>query len=324
MENEFLKSKMLYDVINLLPLKMENHIDFMKQKDTPFKQILEYQLNEQGSIGDNFVRNPDILALGCSVTVPIGLPHGLSWPHLIKDELDLSLNVIAYGGGSVQRILHNALQHMMEYGVPRKIYFLLPSLDRAWLVGNKDISELPNLSNKYLSNKNLLDLKHNVYYELENTFWIEEIREYNNFGSKDFLFKDFLNIKRSISLEYGFLNQIYSLINFFSFCKLLNIECFYYSWNGFFDNLLLNNPILEKIATHSKILTEDCYWKNNEENPNFYNDYFSNNIKHEKYWKKGLDVPESNAHPGMYTHVHFAERFIGRRISQKTIDNAKC
>jgi hypothetical protein len=324
MENEFLLSKMLYDVTNLLPLKMEDHTHFMKQKDIPFKQILEYQLNEQGSVGDNFVHNPDILALGCSVTVPIGLPHGLSWPHLIKDELDLSLNVVAYGGASVQRILHNATQHIMEYGVPKKIYILLPSLDRAWVVGNKEDPKLPKFSNKYLSDKNLSDLKQDVYYELENVFWIEQIREYNNFGEKNFLFKDFLNIKRSIPLEYGFLNQIYSLINFFSFCKLLGIECFYYSWNGFFDHILLNNPILEKIATHSKILNEDCYWKNNEQNPNFYDDYFSNNIKHEKYWKKGLDIPEFNAHPGMYTHIHFAERFIGRRISQKTIDNAKC
>lgn len=324
MKNEFLKNKMLYDVMNLLPLKMENHIEFMKEKDTPLKQIVEYQLNEQGSIGDNFVHSPDILALGCSITVPIGLPYGLSWPHLIKDELDLSLNVIAYGGGSVQRILHNALQHMMEYGVPKKIYLLLPSLDRAWVTSNIDNETLPKLSNKYLANKNLADLKNTVYYGLNDVFWIEQIHEYNNSGAKDFLFKDYLKIKRSIPLEYGFLNQIHSLINFFSFCKLLGIECFYYSWNGFFDNLLLNNPILEKIATHSKELNRDCYWRSNEENINFDDSYFSNNKEHEKYWEKGLDKPEAHAHPGMYTHIHFAERFLGRRLSQKTIDNAKC
>jgi hypothetical protein len=255
--------------------------------------------------------------------VPIGLPHGLSWPHLIKDELSLSLNIVAYSGGSVQRILHNALQHIMQYGVPKKIYLLLPSLDRAWLVGNKDDETLPKLSSKNLANKNLSDLKDTVYYSLDDVFWMEQIREYNNNGKKDFLFKDYLKIKRSIPLEYGFLNQIHSLINFFSFCKLLKIECFYYSWSGFFDDLLLNNPILEKIATHSKVLNKHCYWRHNE-NIDFHDSYFSNNVEHKKYWEKGLDIPESNAHPGMYTHVHMAERFLGKRLSQKTIDNAKC
>ena len=322
------KTKMYYDIANLFPKKFEDHVNFYLKKDIPFKQDIEYFFNQDNNVGDDFVKNPDILAMGCSITVPVGIAHGLSWPHLIKDELNESLNVLAYGGGSIQRIIHNATLHMIQYGIPKKIYFLLPSLDRAWIPQKIESQTLPKLSYNYMKNKDIYDISNNNYYELSNFFWIEEVNSYISRMSQsnwsNFSYKDFLDIKRSIPLEYGLHNQLHSLMMFFASCKLLGIECFYYSWNGNIDDIIGKLDLFNDIAVFSKKINDHCYWGNNGEIIDFDLSYFSNNEEHKKYWEKGLDKPESNAHPGMYTHIHMAERFIGRRLSQKTIDEAKC
>lgn len=322
---KFLKKyKMYHDVINLLPIKFENHFSFSLQKDIPFKQDIDYAFNQNYNIGDDFVKNPDIIAMGCSITVPIGIPHGLSWPHLIKDELNQSLNVIAYGGGSIQRIIYNTTLHMKEYGIPKKIYFLLPSIDRCWIPQKEKGKNLPKQSDSDVYSIGSDHVSHN-YYELNNFFWNEKVDNYieqNNDYTN--LYKDFLNIKRNIPLEFGIYNQIHSLITFFTMCKMLGIECFYYSWDGAFDSLLNNINTFNDTAILPKNINDHCHWRNNEEEIDFDLSYFSNNLEHQKYWKKGLDKPEAHAHPGMYTHIHYAERFLGRRLSQKTIDNAKC
>jgi hypothetical protein len=326
MKDDLKQDKMFHDLINSFPEVAENHDLFMSLKDKPYKQVIEYHLNKTGCIGDDFVYNPDILALGCSITVPIGIPHGLSWPHLIKDELNSSLNVVAYVGGSVQRIVFNAIQHIVQYGAPKKIYFLLPSLDRSWIV-------TPNyaLKNQKISNKNVTHKDQN-YYEFDNFFWNENIDRYNNCnynsyrfpGQSSFLYKDFLNIKRDIPLEYGFQNQISSLVSFFSLCKMMKIECVYYSWSRYFDELLLSSNLLEGVAIHAPVMSTNSYSSQESEKIQDGTNYYSNNIEHKKYWEVGLDKPDESRHPGMYTHVYMAERFLGKRLSQKTIDEAKC
>jgi len=319
------KCKMYYDIASIIPKKPEDHSNFAVKKDSLFKQDIDYVFNENGNVGDDFVQNPNIIAIGCSITVPIGIPHGLSWPHLIKDELNESLNVLAYSGASIQKNIHNVTLHMLKYGIPKKIYFLLPSLDRAWIPQRIESQTLPKLSYRYMKNKDLYDISYNTYYQLSNFFWIEESNNYiSETNQSNFLYKDFLDIRRSIPLEYGLHNQISSLMMFFASCKLLGIECFYYSWNGDFDEVLSKLNTFNDTAIFSKNISDYCYWRSNEEQIDFDQSYFSNNEEHKKYWEKGLDKPEWNAHPGMYTHIHMAERFLGRKLSQKTIDNAKC
>lgn len=323
---KFLKKyKMYYDVANVIPKKPEDHSAFAIEKDNLFKQDIDYIFNQNGNVGDDFVQNPDIIAIGCSITVPVGIPHGLSWPYLIKHELNESLNVLAYSGASIQKNIHNVTLHMLKYGIPKKIYFLLPSLDRAWIPQRIESQTLPKLSYRYMKNKDLYDISYNNYYQLSNFFWVEEANNYTSqTHQSNFFYKDFLDTRRSIPLEYGFYNQLSSLMVFFTLCRLLGIECFYYSWNGDFDNILSKLNIFNDTAFFSKMINNHCYWGGGEEHIDFDQSYFSNNKKHQKYWEKGLDKPESNAHPGMYTHIHMAERFIGRRLSQKTIDEAKC
>lgn len=308
-------TKMILDLFNVIPISAEDHCFFMDRKDANFKQVVEYKLNDENRIGDNFVYNPDILALGCSVTVPIGIPHGLSWPHLIKDEINESLNVMADGGSSVQRITYNATHHMLKYGIPKKVYFLIPSLDRAWIPIKNNPKNYPRPNSDDLTNED--------YYQLQNQVWRYDTNEYES-GRGHFVSKDFLNIKRSISLEYGLQNQILSLVSFFSFCKLLGIDCFYYSWDAYFDNIFSRTSLLDGLANYVKYEDNNhsCWWQT--EHIDFDPSYFSNNEEHQKYWEKGLDKPEWAAHPGMYTHIRMAERFLGRKLSQKTIDNAKC
>ena len=253
--------------------------------------------DEVERIGDNFVYNPDILALGCSITVPIGIPHGLSWPHLIKDELNESVNVMADGGSSVQRITYNATHHMLKYGIPKKIYFLIPSLDRAWIASKNNPKNYPR--------PNLDDLKNENYYQLQNQVWRHDTNEYES-SRGSFVSKDFLNIKRSISLEYGLQNQILSLVSFFSFCKLLGIDCFYYSWDAYFDNIFSKISLMQDLANYVKYEDNNhsCWWQQVE--IDFDSSYFSSNIEHKKYWEIGLDI----VLPGTYEKIKDVQMLV--------------
>ena len=82
-----------------------------------------YKVNRHGHHGSNFVHNPDILALGCSVTAGCGLPYDLTWPHLVARELNQTVNVISHPGASIQRIFNNFICYAKEFGLPKKILF---------------------------------------------------------------------------------------------------------------------------------------------------------------------------------------------------------
>lgn len=292
-------NELFQEILDAFPPSVESNIDYIVDQQT---KAFAYAINNFNSVGANPVLNPDILCMGCSVTRPLGIPHGLSWPHLMASELGCSLNVIAYVGGSVQRIVYNAVLSIAKYGIPKEIYFLLPSLDRAWVVDKS-----PDTKN----------------FSLKNYFWIDQIKKYSNSfadvirGSN---YRDYIKAKRNIPLEYGFQNQIIALFMFFSMCKELGIKCNFYSWNPYSDDIFLNNNILSQVSNHSKEIGGETRWG---AKLRFDPDYYSNNPKHVLFWEKGVDESET-PHPGMYMHIHFAERFLGRRLSQKTIDNAVC
>ena len=248
---------------------------------------LLYRVNIDGFCGNDLLYNPDILAIGCSITVPMGIPHQLSWPHIIAKKLNMSVNVVAYPGSPIDRIVLNCIKAIEKYGKPKKIFFLIPNLTRLW------IGEWSSDRKEY--NKKQI----NWSWEYNNFFVQTKTKSY-----KTFSYKDFFNIKRSIPLELVVQNAFSSLDMLESFCNINNIDFRFFSWNEFTDQVIDSRGYdsfteqIEKNHLYSgdknAYLLKNCHEPEDEQSDIF--------------WSTGLDYP--TPHPGVHEHIHYAERFL--------------
>ena len=252
-----------------------------------------YRVNRHGHHGSNFVHNPDILALGCSVTAGCGIPYDLTWPHLIARELNQTVNVISHPGASVQRIFNNFICHIKEFGLPKKILFLTPDLKRLWFPEIKEENLISSFDWSYSNNN----------------FMFSE-----NKKQKPLIYKDYFNINRSLPLEAAVFSALTSL-SYLEFFYNLGIEYNFFSWDGetnYIYNKINNNfyissgdegDNLHYLTEHERCLT-----------------HRSLNEEQSFFWDAANDY---GYHPGMHSHVHYAERFLGKSLSQKTIQDSK-
>lgn len=253
-------------------------------------QDLLYRINTEGLCGNDLVDNPDILAIGCSITVPMGIPHQLSWPHIIAKKLNMSVNVVAYPGSPIDRIVLNCFRAIEKYGKPKKIFFLIPNLTRL------SIGEWSSDKKEYV--KRLV----NWSWEYHNFFIQTKLNSYKSFN-----YKDFFNIKRSIPLELVVQNAFSSLDMLESFCKINNIDFRFFSWNQLTDQVIDSrgyDSFTEQIEKNHlypndkyAYLLNDCHEPEDEQSDIF--------------WSTGLDYP--HPHPGVHEHIHYAERFLHNR-----------
>lgn len=264
---------------------------------------LIYTVNDHGHHGCNFFNNPDILAIGCSVTAGLGIPHDMTWPNLVARELGQTINVIGIPGAGVEQILHNALLHIKKFGKPKRIMFLIPDLFRAWIP---------------------VKSKYDKYY-LQPLQWDYRIKEYSKLG-KPILYKDWYSINRSIPAEVIINNSLIKMVDFKTLCELLDIELHYYSWDILYTNNFLE--ILKGLNNNSE---EENYNNLNSINPDYTPDYgfdrydniichHSDTQEHQPFWVRALDHPKT--HPGMHAHIHYAEMFLQKKLSQQTINKS--
>ena len=260
---------------------------------------LVYKVNDHGHHGDDFFNNPDILAIGCSVTAGLGLPHDMTWPHLVARESKQTVNVIGIPGAGAEQILHNALLHMQKFGKPKKIMALIPNLQRAWM---------PMLES-------------NGSYSIIPLQWDFKIKEYLKL-SKPITYKDWYGIKRSIPSELIIKNALVSIENFKIICDLLDIEFSYYSWDILYTNNTFNK-IKESNTEHEKNCDNLDFFQADYNFEKYDNKicHHSENKEHDPFWVRALDHPMK--HPGMHAHIHYAEMFLEEKLSQETIDKSK-
>jgi hypothetical protein len=253
-----------------------------------------YRVNKHGHHGTEFVKNPDILAIGCSVTAGCGIPYELTWPHLLAKELNQTVNVIAMPNGSIHRIYNNVISHLKEFGLPKKILFLTPDLKRLWIPEKKN--------NRYINSS---------------FNWDESYKNFvfnKNQKKKPLIYKDYFNINRNIPLELSIFNAL-TILHSLEVFELMNIEYSFFSWHSV-TNVLYR-------------YTENKFYSSQDDEHN-QSDYFlkypdcTSHLPlindHLTFWDFTLN---SNTHPGMHSHIHYAERFLGRPLSEDTIMKSK-
>jgi hypothetical protein len=279
---------------------IDNNLDWEKPEEPIYTHLphnhdlhkaLSYRINTEGLCGEDLVNNPDILAIGCSLTVPMGIPHKLSWPHILAKELNMSVNVVAYPGSPVDRIVLNCFRTIEKYGKPKKIFFLIPNLTRLYIgEWSKD-------------KENYTKKQFNWSWEYNNFFTQTKANQY-----KPLTYKDFSNTKRNIPIELIIQNVFANLDILELFCSVNDIDLKFFSWNLLADKALDLREYKSFAKPNDKrdwnyedkhvYLVEDCHEPADEES--------------EYFWSVGLDNP--TPHPGVHQHIHIAERFLGRSI----------
>ena len=84
-----------------------------------------YTYNSHGYRCDDF-DDQQVLTLGCSQTLGIGLPLGYTWPFLLAKKMNMSYANLAKGGDSAQGQVIKAFQFFKEFHNPKYIFGVFP------------------------------------------------------------------------------------------------------------------------------------------------------------------------------------------------------
>lgn len=100
---------------------------------------ITYKFNNDGFRSNDFdpLGNNNLIALGCSFTMGIGLPVHQVWPWVVAKELDFEVCNLAMGGASA-----DSCYRMAEYWIPKLrpklVVMLTPPLGRLELIDKDD------------------------------------------------------------------------------------------------------------------------------------------------------------------------------------------
>lgn len=148
--------------------------------DNPFT----YKFNSKGFRCKEFDAEDNVVFLGCSYTIGIGLPIQHTWPTLVAHELDLACYNLGLGGGSWDSI-YRIGSYWIEKLNPKFVFILEPPSIRYEVIpyGNVSIHE------------------HHVF---ENTLWENLFRYEQNYK---------LNKQKNVTALKTFHNNMYIIDN---------------------------------------------------------------------------------------------------------------
>jgi hypothetical protein len=116
---------------------------------------ITYNINSCGFRGKNFdpsIKN--IVTLGCSFTIGIGLRESETWPYLLGNKLGLPVHNIAWGGWSTDTLFRMA-QYWVPVLEPDLVVMLTPSATRLELkIGDHEYLNI--MSHDNISDDNYL------------------------------------------------------------------------------------------------------------------------------------------------------------------------
>jgi hypothetical protein len=121
------------------------HRAYFQEKGWDKPDGISYHFNNQGfraqSIDDNFdPQNDNLVALGCSFTMGIGLPYKDLWPTRLAQALNLKACNFGQGGGSSDRCFRLA-EYWVPHLKPKLVVLLNPPRGRMEVVINQDTRE---------------------------------------------------------------------------------------------------------------------------------------------------------------------------------------
>lgn len=230
--------------------------------------LFEYRLNRDGFIGNDFVNNPDILALGCSATAGVGLKTSYTWPRLISEKTGLTVNQVGLLGASIPQLVSLFFDISRIHGKPKYLFLLVPELTRHWMYQESETAR----------SRHYFDTRYNSFrcFDKNSTLKIDS---------------DSFNIDFRIVAHNSFI-QLTAIADA---CRLLGIEYRFFSWMND-DNFLFEKFNFYGYAPELKEIPA----------PGSYEKQYLNS-ENEQYWLLGMDGTHSGVVEHYYYRDRFLE-----------------
>lgn len=104
-----------------------------------YDNVQEYKLNKSGYRGPEFINGVDLLIGGCSFTYGMGVPENGTWGSILANRLGASYNNISQNAASIPWIVRQLFGYFNEYGNPKTLVCLFPTLTRTLFSSDPDI-----------------------------------------------------------------------------------------------------------------------------------------------------------------------------------------
>lgn len=127
-------------ILNNLSLSTHNsHIAVLSPITEYYSpDLYTYKLNSHWFRSIEFSSDIEILAVGCSNTVGVGLPVEHTWPQLLSQmNGNAKVGTLAQAGASIQRLVYDVFKYIKMYGKPKVIICNFPDFYRYEYI-NKD------------------------------------------------------------------------------------------------------------------------------------------------------------------------------------------
>jgi len=117
------------------------HRAYFQEKEWDKPETITYKLNSNGFRSEEFDSSADnLVALGCSFTMGIGLPYKDLWPTRLAQALNLRACNFGWGGASSDQCFRFA-EYWVPHLKPKLVVLLNPPRGRLEVIINQDTKE---------------------------------------------------------------------------------------------------------------------------------------------------------------------------------------
>lgn len=237
-----------------------------------------YRVNTDGMHWDEYVKNPDVIATGCSITAGMGLPYEYTWPAIYRFLSGETVNNVARPGASVAKAVYSVFHHMKHYGAPKKIFITIGDFMRYWTQEPAHHGRTPTSGV---------------------VFWSDPLDAYNGMssGGEPYIYKDHRDLPIILSPDFCVGENLRALEMLAFLCEAQNIE-------------LKIFPISEELEVELKMMDVPTV-------PHCPPTYPVEPLgpTYELFWKFGWDHSYTEAHhmphSGLEAHLGYAGAFLG-------------
>lgn len=191
-------------------------------------QIQTYEVNSSGYRGPEFSKTVDFLFAGCSFTYGMGVPEDGIWGSLIAKELGWTYNNLSKNGASIPWIVRQLFAYFKEYGNPKTLVCLFPTLTRTFFASNPEILISDN---GYVEDSTKdLESKKSIYnIELGNVYKSSSRPAYSK---KPHNLEDVVNVDSAVQISMQNIRILEQ------YCRSSGINFIWGTWSEAFSSLM--------------------------------------------------------------------------------------
>jgi len=268
----------IYDKNNLIKI-IKNPLNGFAEAypNESFFYFFEINLNNYGYHCDDFTSleaHNNFLFSGCSVTSGLAIEQKNTWAYTLNQKMaGNKFFSLAAPGRSVDQIIDEIYQYIANFGKPKGIFLIFPSLLRDYFV-----FDIPD-KNEYFATSKL----------------VEAIDVEKSLKGKTIYEQFFYNTNKEETRLYLASRAIINLENYL---EQLEIPFYWTTWEKRFRDFSNDSGLFKNYLGYNDFDLEDFYLNNYKPWKGF----------SKKTWSNALDGPK-NRHPGARDHMFYLTLF---------------